>query len=366
MKPCTSICESFYKPQLIPHAVKRTSDAVSNDLYSISWPAECPHVFQFIHMDGGVLWQWKDGFKQKNDLEDLKVHVLYQRRWWRKLCVQPISCADYFQAHEEIVTFDKLNHASPFLKVCADSAWFNESGRLWGLNDYWSGGRSIVVRGKLLQISRPIPSDESVCIIWIPRRTIPHVELNKFNWRRPTVVKTCQDHSFLLKELLDTLGNNKRLWPQLKMSRFMVCCPCCGQKKVPSFFSFKFHSFIHSIHSIIGAYSKCSKDDQGCIRIFDSYLHLLSRRTRASLNCSPIHFPCKTRPAFSRSCSKSSHPTVAIACFCFVDVPNIPCADCFQAHEEIVTFDKLNLASAFEKVCADSAWFNDSGRLWRL
>ena len=144
------------------------------------------------------------------------------------------------------------------------------------------------------------------------------------------------------------------------------CCPCCGLKKVPSFFSFKFHSFIHRVHSIIGAYSKCSKDEQGCIRIFDSYLHLLSRRTRASLNCSPIHFPCKTRPGFSRSCSKSNHPTVSIACFCFVDFPNVPCADCFQAHEEIVTFDKLNLASAFVKVCADSAWFNDCGRLWRL
>ena len=72
--------KQLLQPQLFPHAVKRTPDAVSNALYSISWPGECPHVFQFIHMDGGVLWQWKDGFKQKNDSEDLKVNVLHQRR----------------------------------------------------------------------------------------------------------------------------------------------------------------------------------------------------------------------------------------------------------------------------------------------
>ena len=71
---------SFCKPQLIPHAVKRTPDAVSNVLCCLSWPAECPHVFQFVHMDVGVLWQWKDGFKQKKKSEDLKVHVLHQ---WR-------------------------------------------------------------------------------------------------------------------------------------------------------------------------------------------------------------------------------------------------------------------------------------------
>ena len=63
---------SFCKPQLIPHAVKRTPDAVSNVLCCLSWPAECPHVFQFVHMDVGVLWQWKDGFKQKKN-----------RRTWR-------------------------------------------------------------------------------------------------------------------------------------------------------------------------------------------------------------------------------------------------------------------------------------------
>ena len=33
----------------------------------------------------------------------------------------------------KIVTSDELNPASPFVKACADSAWFNESGRLWGL-----------------------------------------------------------------------------------------------------------------------------------------------------------------------------------------------------------------------------------------
>ena len=240
---------------------QRTPDAVSNVLYSISWLVECPRVFQFFHMDGKVLWQWKDGFKQRNwvrefhvcerlsytwilgcmllhqrhgrtlcvqpisfadcfqthgeivisdklnsaspfvkacatpidsscsqknvrccqqcfvlDLltgrmsscfsirshgrrsvmtvkrrlqankNDLKVRVLHQRRG-RKLCVQPIPCADYFQKHEEIVTFDKLNLASPLVKVCADSTWFNESGRLRGLSEYGSGGRSIVFRG---------------------------------------------------------------------------------------------------------------------------------------------------------------------------------------------------------------------------
>ena len=74
-------------------------------------------------MDIGVLSQWKDGFKQKNYLEDLKVHVLHQWRR-RKLCVQPISCADCFQTHEDILTSDKLSTACPLVKACATPNWF--------------------------------------------------------------------------------------------------------------------------------------------------------------------------------------------------------------------------------------------------
>ena len=92
------------------------------------------------------------------------------------------------------------------------------------------------------------------------------------------MVKTCDNHSFMLKELLHTrLGNDKRLSPQLNvhglLSKLVV-----SQRKVLSSFSFKFHSFTHRI----GAYRKCNQDERGGIRIFYSYLHLLSRGTRAS------------------------------------------------------------------------------------
>ena len=59
----------------------------------------------------------------------------------------------------------------------------------------------------------------------------------------------------------------------------MVCCPCCGPKRVLSSFSFKFHSFTHRVHVFIGAYSKCNQDERGGIRMFYSYLHLLSKGT---------------------------------------------------------------------------------------
>ena len=54
----------------------------------------------------------------------------------------------------------------------------------------------------------------------------------------------------------------------------MVCCPCCGPKKVLSSFSFKFHSFTHSVNVSIGAYSRCNQDERGRSRIFYSSLHL--------------------------------------------------------------------------------------------
>ena len=56
----------------------------------------------------------------------------------------------------------------------------------------------------------------------------------------------------------------------------MVCCPCCGPKKVLSSFSFKCHSFTHRVHVFIGAYSKCNQDERGGIRTFYSFLHLLA------------------------------------------------------------------------------------------
>ena len=99
--------------------------------------------------------------------------------------------------------------------------------------------------------------------------------------------------------------------------RFMVCCPCCEicePKKALSSFSFKFHSFAHKVHVFIGAYSTCSQDEQGGIQYFiviSYYLYFAVKRNSCILTCSPaIHFPCKTRPAFSRSCSKSHHPTM--------------------------------------------------------
>ena len=41
----------------------------------------------------------KTASSKKNDSDDLKVHVLHQRRGSR-LCVQPVSCAGCFQTHE--------------------------------------------------------------------------------------------------------------------------------------------------------------------------------------------------------------------------------------------------------------------------
>ena len=60
---------------------------------SFTWTAECYD-------------SEKTASSKKHDSEDLKVHVLHQRRG-SKLCVQPISCADCFQTHEEIVISSK-------------------------------------------------------------------------------------------------------------------------------------------------------------------------------------------------------------------------------------------------------------------
>ena len=111
-----------------------------------------------------------------------------------------------------------------------------------------------------------------VCIILIPRQTIPNVELNRFDWRRPAVVNTCENHSFLVKELLDTiLRNDKRLWPQFNVHGLLSLF----WANESAFLLFvQVYSFTHRVRIIIAAYSKCSKDEQGGIQIFDSYRYL--------------------------------------------------------------------------------------------
>ena len=86
-------------------AVSRDQQNALMFFNSFTWTSEC----------------YDSETSKENVSEDLKVHVLHQRRG-SKLCVQSISRADCFQTHEEIVTSDKLNPASPFVKVCADSA----------------------------------------------------------------------------------------------------------------------------------------------------------------------------------------------------------------------------------------------------
>ena len=131
-----------------------------------------------------------------------------------------------------------------------------------------------------------------------PRSDHPSVELNKFNWPRPAVVKMCDYHSFMLNEFLHTRLGRKGFD---RSSKFMVCCPFCGPKKVLSSVSFKFHSFTHRVHVFIGDYIvSVTRNERGRIRIFYNYLHLLLKELAhlGLLSCN------------SRSCSKSNHPTL--------------------------------------------------------
>ena len=76
-----------------------------------------------------------------------------------------------------------------------------------------------------------------------------------------------------------------------------------------SFFSFKFDSFTRRVHVFTGAYSKRSQDEQGGIRIFFCYLHLLQNTERDT-----YLKPIAEEAAFAEasSCSKSDLPTMNI------------------------------------------------------
>ena len=96
-----------------------------------------------------------------------------------------------------------------------------------------------------------------------PPKTIPNVELNKFNWEDQLWWKhvkniSCFWTNSLIPDWVTTKGFDHS-------SRFMVCCPCCGPKKMLSFILFQLHIFTHRVHVnvlIDAYYSKCSQDEQ--------------------------------------------------------------------------------------------------------
>ena len=124
--------------------------------------------------------------------------------------------------------------------------------------NYWMNR---VARGGLWELGWP--TKPSWSIGRGPPKTIPNVELNKFNWEdqlwwKHVKIISCFWTNSLIPDWVTTKGFDHS-------SRFMVSCPCCGPKKMLSFILFQLHIFTHRVHVnvlIDAYYSKCSQDEQ--------------------------------------------------------------------------------------------------------